>query len=285
MGTTCEVKLYDKSRSRAEYVAQSVAKEVKRLELKYSRYREDSFLSQINNGGLGGVQLDDESSSLMDYVSGCYEASGGLFDVTTGSLRKIWNLHSGTIPTEVEISELLAQIGWRYVDWNKPLLRFLKAGIELDLGGVVKEYAVDRGVDLCLKAGIRHGLINLGGDIRVIGPGPNGEPWPVHIKNPRDPQEYACTIEMTSGALATSGDYERCIEIEGKRFGHIYNPLTGWPVDFMASVSVVSSQCIVAGSLATIGMLKGSEGVEWLKESGQPHLWISVDGSRGGSFG
>ena len=94
----------------------------------------------------------------------------------------------------------------------------------------------------------------------------------------------ACTVELSHGALASSGDYERCIEIDGVRYGHILNPLTGWPVRKLAAVSVVAENCVLAGSAATIAMLKEEDGPHWLGQSGLDHLWMDVEGKTGGTL-
>jgi FAD:protein FMN transferase len=287
MGTACEIKLFAPSHARGEAVIRGLVSEVGRLEKKYSRYQEDSFLSEINRRAEKGksISVDSETASLIAYISGCYETSAGLFDVTTGALRRIWKPHSGSVlPSQEVIDQCLDSMGWACVLWEAPQLHFSKSGMELDLGGVVKEYAVDRCVALAHEAGIRHGLVNLGGDIRVIGPDPAGQGWSIRIRDPGDPQGFMRTIKLLSGALATSGDYERCLVVEGKRYGHIFNPKTGWPVDFMASVSVVADQCVVAGSVSTIGMLMGEQGISWLAGTGLPHLWVSVEGETGGDL-
>ena len=156
--------------------------------------------------------------------------------------------------------------------------------MEIDFGGVVKEYAVDRAASLCFDAGIRHGLVNLGGDIKIIGPHPDGSPWRIAIRHPRQSGGILQALLLRSGALASSGDYERCIVLDGVRYGHVLNPKTGWPVNYMAAVSVIGEFCVVAGSASTIGMLKGEAGPDWLSSLGLPHLWVSVHGESGGSL-
>ena len=168
--------------------------------------------------------------------------------------------------------------------WANPILSFPEAGLELDLGGAVKEYAVDRVSSLCWDAGIQHGLINLGGDIKVIGPHPDGTPWAVGIRHPRDPERIARTVYLKRGAMASSGDYERCLVINGRRFGHVLNPKTGWPVSHLASVSVVAEFCVVAGSASTIAMLMEDRGPDWLRSMGVTHYWVDVEGHEGGDW-
>src|SRR5699024_8377147 len=167
-----------------------------------------------------------------------------------------------------------------HVQWEPPHLHLPIKGMEIDFGGVVKEYAVDTVVALCQNRGFSHGLIDMGGDIGVIGPHPDGSPWRIGIRNPHTPHRAKAVIELTQGALATSGDYERYFEIHGKRYSHILNPLTGWPVQGLISVSVQAPLCIVAGTASTIGMLKGKqEGIHWLDALGLPYFCIKEDGT------
>jgi thiamine biosynthesis lipoprotein len=260
--------------------------DVERLEALYSRYRSDSLLSTINEvATLGGrITVDAETAGLLNYSATCHEQSEGLFDVTSGLLRRAWRFDSGRIPGEDEIQKLLDRIGWHRLRWKAPVLEFPTPGMEIDFGGVVKEYAADRAGTICRDAGVRHGFVNLGGDIRVIGPRADGSPWQIGIQHPRRPHELIHTVSLTGGALTSSGDYERCIVLNGRRYGHILNPKTGWPVRHMASVSVVADLCVVAGSTSTIAMLREEGGPKWLQQMGLPHFWIDVDGATGGTF-
>ena len=284
MGSPCAIQLYAGSAKKAQRAARVVMDDVYRLEAKYSRYRADSFLSDINRVAAqsGSIPVDDETAGLLDYAATCYQQSDGLFDITSGILRRAWNFKSGEVPPQETIQALLEKIGWHKIRWQRPVLAFTVAGMEIDLGGVVKEYAVDRAAALCRDAGIEHGLINLGGDIKIIGPHSDGSPWRIAIRHPRIPGGILHTLLLHSGALASSGDYERCITVNGIRYGHVLNPKTGWPVNYMAAVSVIGEFCVVAGSASTIGMLKGEDGPQWLSELGLPHLWVNVQGESGG---
>jgi thiamine biosynthesis lipoprotein len=286
MGSPCEIKLYADSRARSRHVARRVIDEVERLEAKYSRYREDSYLSKINQvSQIGGsVTVDPETAGLLDYVATCWQQSNGLFDVTSGILRKVWSFRDQVLPEPSVIQTLLDRIGWHRLIWQSPTISFPEPGLELDLGGAVKEYAVDRIANLCWNAGIRQGLVNLGGDIKVIGPHPDGSPWAIGIRHPRNPSEITKTVYLKSGAMASSGDYERCILLGGRRYGHVLNPKTGWPVSHLASVSVVAEFCVVAGSASTIAMLMEEQGPPWLDAMGILHYWVDVDGLEGGNW-
>lgn len=284
MGCPCELQLFAASEAEARRVVALAVAEVARLDAKYTSYREDSLLAEINCAAAAGgrIEVDTETARLLDYADTCHRESGGLHDVTAGVLRGAWRCEGGELPNPGHIEALLARVGWSRLVWRAPELAFPLPGMQLDLGGVVKEYAADRVVALCRAEGVRSGLVNLGGDLAIVGPRPGGEPWRIGIRHPREPEQLAGTFALHEGALASSGDYERCIEIDGVRYGHILDPRTGWPVRHLASVSVVADLCIVAGSASTIAMLRQEEGPAWLAEMGVPHHWIDVHGESGG---
>ncbi len=288
MGSPCELQIYTTDNSHFQNVAQNVIHEMVRLEKKYSRYRDESFLSEINRCAAKGeaIEVDAETAHLLNYAVTCYEQSDGLFDITSGALRQLWkfNATKPSLPKQDEINALLTFIGWEKVQWKSPILRFSIAGMELDFGGIVKEYAADRAGAMCAAMGIKHGIINLGGDIKIIGGHPDSSPWNIGIRDPRNKNDVSSVVQLTTGAMASSGDYERCIDIAGKRYGHILNPKTGFPVQHFASITVISDFCVLAGSASTIAMLKEKEGEEWLDLLGLPYQWIDVNGLVGGNL-
>jgi thiamine biosynthesis lipoprotein len=287
MGTPCDIQLYAKTRAKAKRTAEIIIADVRRLEALYSRYRADSFLSAINRVAVAGgcISVDEETAELLNYAATCYDQSDGLFDITSGILRRAWNFKLAKLPSEKQIQDLLGKIGWDKLRWTPPVLEFPLPGMEIDFGGIVKEYAVDRAASLSLQAGVRHGLVNLGGDIKIIGPRPNGDPWRIGIRHPGRKEEAMRMLLLHEGAIASSGDYERCIVLESVRYGHVLNPKTGWPVRHLASVTVVSDWCVVAGSASTITMLKEADGPVWLQNLGLPHFWVDIQGGAGGSLG
>ncbi|MGZ8153636.1 MAG: FAD:protein FMN transferase [Methylovulum sp.] len=286
MGSPCDIQLYAKHDAQAKQAIDTAIADVYRLEARYSRYRSDSFLSAINRvaASVGSITVDEETAGLLNYAETCYQQSDVLFDITSGILRRAWRFDSGALPDEQQINELLDRVGWHKLCWRSPVLEFPTPGMEIDFGGVVKEYAVDRAAALCCAAGVHHGIVNLGGDIKVIGPRPDNEPWRVGIRHPRDKEAILDTLLLHEGALASSGDYERCIVLDGVRYGHVLNPKTGWPVSHLAAVSVVGDFCVVAGSASTIAMLREKNGPDWLQNLGLPHLWVDVRGEVGGSL-
>jgi thiamine biosynthesis lipoprotein len=284
MGSPCALHLYGRN---AERVAGAAIAEVERLERKYSRYRADSVASRINRSAGTGqlVEVDDETASLLDYAATCHRESEGLFDITSGVLRRAWDFKAARVPSQSEIDVLLERIGWSKLHWRSPRLRLPSTGMELDFGGYVKEYAADRTAELCRRLGVQHGLVDLGGDLAVVGAHPDGGSWKVGVRDPSAPATPSAVVELRAGAIASSGDYERFMIVDGKRYGHILNPSTGWPVEGLASVSVLAPHCLVAGSASTIAMLMGErKGIRWLAQLGLPHVFVTRGGRRGGSL-
>lgn len=288
MGSPCQLQFYTTDKATAKSIADTVIGDVYRLEQKYSRYNPDSYLSEINRYAKAGksIEVDHETASLLNYAVTCYEQSDGLFDITSGALRKAWkfNQHTNTLPNPKYIEKALKKIGWEKVRWANSKLSFSRADMELDFGGIVKEYATDRAAAIAVQLGVKHGLINLGGDIKVTGSHPDGSSWQVGIQHPQKTNAIISAIGLVDGGMATSGDYERCIMINGKRYGHILNPKTGWPVQYFSSVTVVSEFCVLAGSASTIAMLKEEEGTKWLTSLNIAHQWIDHEGNVGGTI-
>jgi thiamine biosynthesis lipoprotein len=287
MGSPCELHLFGDSRARIDAIADAAKELVLGLERKYSRYREDSVLSEINRsaGDSAGILVDAETASLLDYADTAFRHSDGLFDVTSGTLRSVWNFKSGRVPKPEEVTEALERVGWSRVRWSRPRLVLPVPGMELDFGGFVKEYAVDCVTDLCRARGVAHGMVDLGGDLRAIGPHPDGRPWVVGIRDPRAPERAMASVPLATWGLATSGDYERCMVVDGVRYTHILDPRTGWPVSGLRSASVVAPQCLVAGTATTIALLKGARGgARFLDSLGLPNLRMDASGRIGGSL-
>jgi thiamine biosynthesis lipoprotein len=285
MGSPCRLHFYSPSREQVEQLADAALAEVERLEAKYSRYRDDSLVSRINRsaGDARGVEVDEETATLLDFSGTSFEQSGGLFDITSGILRRVWDFKSGRVPSPGDVEAVLEQVGWRKLRWERPRLVLPLPGMEVDFGGFVKEYAADRVAEICRRLGCRHGLVDLGGDLAVIGANPDGSPWRVGIRHPRRPGAMA-EVELAQGGLASSGDYERFMIVEGVRYAHILDPRSGWPVRGLAAVSVVASHCLIAGTAATVAMLKGDEGATWLDELGLPNVRMTADEKLSGTL-
>ncbi len=280
MGGPAEITAYCADEAAWQRTRTALVAEARRIEAKYSRYRDDSVTTRINRAAGGDpVPVDAETAALLAYADACYKTSGGLFDITSGVLRRAWDFKRPRLPDQQEIDALLLQVGWDMVEWSNSACRLARAGMELDFGGIGKEYAADRLAGIAAAHGLAHALVNLAGDIRAVGPRPDGTPWRIGIPHPRRAAEVCAELTLEQGAIATSGDYERYIEVDGRRYCHLLNPRTGWPVEGLASVSVLAPLCTVAGSLSTIGMLMGEAGIAFLREQALPALVIRPDGS------
>jgi thiamine biosynthesis lipoprotein len=287
MASEHELLLWCDDEARATHAAEAAIADVARIEAKYSRYRDDSVTSQINRAAGGeAVGIDAETSSLLSYADQCHRLSNGLFDLTSGVLRRAWDFRRvpPRIPDAAALAAATALIGWDRVEWDQRSVRLPTAGMEIDFGGIGKEYAADRAATVCLEHGVAHGLVNLGGDVRAVGPQPDGAPWRVGIRHPRRDGAAIATVLLESGAVATSGDYERFFEVAGRRYCHILDPRTGRSVSHWQSVSVVAPLCVVAGSCATIAMLMERDGEAFLRAQGFRYVAVGADGVlRGGA--
>lgn len=287
MASPCELRVYARDAGTAACAMAAARDEVLRIEVKYSRYRGDSVVAAINaSAGDGkGIEVDAETAALLDYAAAAHAQSGGLFDITSGVLRRAWDFRSGRLPVPEAVADLLALVGWHRVYWSSPLLQLPLAGMQLDFGGFGKEYAVDRAAAVLVAQGIAHGLVDLGGDVRAIGPHPDGQPWRVGIAHPQRRDEAVARIDLHRGAVATSGDYERAIIHQGRRYSHLLDPRTGWPVSGgPASVSVRAEQCLIAGTASSVAMLHAAAAAEWLQALGLPWLSVDYDGRLEGSI-
>ena len=281
MAAENEVQVHAGDPKQAEEVANAAIAEVKRIEAKYSRYRDDSVVSRINAAaGKDPVAVDDETLNLLAFADACFRQSEGLFDATSGVLRRAWNFREARVPSQSELDALLPLVGWQYVQIADHLVRLPRAGMELDFGGFGKEYAVDRAARVMAERGAENAMVNLAGDLAILGPQPGGVPWQVGIKHPRRDDKLLASIPVSSGAIATSGDYERFIEVDGVRHCHVLDPRTGRSARGLQSVTVHANACLVAGSATTIAMLKGREaGLAWLDELGLAYLAVADDGT------
>lgn len=286
MGCPCSIKVEHADARIAHAAILAAMTEVVRLDCKYSHFRDDSLLAVWGGSAGSGRQfeVDNESAGLFDLAALLHAQSGGLFDITAGALTRLWDRPQQTLPDAADIAAARARVGWEHVYWRRPQLRLDLPGLRLDLGGLVKEYAADRAAQACIEAGIEAGVVELGGDVHVIGPHLDGSLWRIGIRHPRADGALA-RIDIGSGGLATSGDYERALVVDGRRYSHIVDPRSGWPIQSYASVSVRADSCLTAGAAATLAMLLGVQaGTGYLRELGLPHLTVDLDGVVGGNL-
>jgi len=268
MGSPCEVQVDSDDEALASRLGAIVEAEARRIEAKFSRYRADSVVGQINaNAGRPQI-LDDESATLVGYAYACWQMSDGLFDITSGALRRAWVFDgSDKVPDAGVVAAALAHVGWEKVRWDGVCLTLLP-GMEIDLGGIAKEYAVDMALAAAQRAAPVPVLVNFGGDLRVSGPRVGGARWRVLIEGV-EPDQKSAWLEISSGAITTSGDARRYVIRDGKRYGHILDPRNGMAVaGAPRSVTVAASTCVEAGVLSTLAMLQGAGAESFLKAEG-----------------
>lgn len=269
MATPCDVRVETDDETIAAEAGRAAEAEARRVETKFSRYLADSVVGRINASEGKEIAVDAETADLLDFGARCYELSGGRFDITSGVLRRIWRFDgSDRVPADAQIRALLPFIGWQKVSWRRPVIR-LPAGMEIDLGGLGKEYAVDRALARIGQATDAPALVNFGGDLRVTGSRKNGARWKVAIESVTEKGGVAGLLEVAAGAIATSGDARRFLLKDGIRYSHILDPRSGKPVmGAPRSVTVAAATCIEAGMMATLAMLNGRRAEAFLKREG-----------------
>lgn len=274
MASPCELLVETDDEALARRLAGFACNEAKRVDRKFSRYRTDSTIAAINWSGGERVRVDDETARLLDFGAALWTLSEGRFDLTSGVLRQAWSFDEGPVQADTaRIPELMQRIGWQRVTWERPWLT-LPAGMEIDLGGIGKEYAVDLAADYAAAQTKAPVLVNFGGDLRCTGGTPRAGAWKVGIESLTQAGEPVRRLELKSGALATSGDAKRHIEIDGVRYGHIFDARTGWPTPRAPrSVTVAADTCSQAGSYSTLAMLQGENAEAFLDGEGVRY-WV-----------
>jgi len=274
MACPCQVLVDTDDAARARDAAIAVANEAWRIERKFSRYRDDNLVHAINNAGGQAVEVDEETARLLDFADNLYDASDGLFDITSGVLRKVWKFDgSDRLPEPQAVKEVLKRVGWSRVRWRTPKLQ-MPAGMEIDFGGIGKEYAVDRAAQLAEAVGHAPVLVGFGGDIAATGPRRDDSAWQVAIESVA-PDQPTPKIELRRGGVTTSGDARRFLLKDGVRYSHILDPRSGWPVrDAPRFVTVLEANCTQAGVLSTLAMLQG-QGAEKFLRRHKVVYWIA----------
>ena len=306
MASPCEVLIDGNSvtRAQAQALVALAQAEAQRIEHKFSRYRSGqasstgNVVNSLHAAGGQPVQVDDETAQLLDFAAHCHAISGGLFDITSGVLRGAWRFDGAAphrLPDAARVQALLQRVGWSRLRWQYAWLT-LPAGMEVDFGGIGKEYAVDRVLGLLRAQTDAPLLVNFGGDLAVSGPRGAGVAWQVGIERPniegrggeqaaseqaaseqqgaKDEPAAAGLVQLAAGALATSGDARRHVLVGGVRYGHVLDPRTGWPVQGAPrSVTVAAGTCTEAGLLSTLALLQGPAARAWLQSLGAPH-WV-----------
>jgi thiamine biosynthesis lipoprotein len=272
MASPCEVLVDTEDESRAAAARRIAEAEAQRIERAFSRYRTGNVVHRINTARGRPVAVDAETALLIDYAATCHAMSDGMFDITSGVLRRVWRFDgSDHVPDEAAVHDTLRHVGWHRVSWENHVLT-MPAGMEIDFGGIGKEYAVDRSASLIAAAVPDPFLVNFGGDLFASRPRRGERAWGVGLDDPERTGEAAVyRIDLPRGGLATSGDARRFVMHQGRRLGHILDPRTGWPIEGAPrSVTAIASTCVEAGTLSTLAYLQGPRAAAFLEEQGVP---------------
>src|SRR6267378_1149332 len=265
MGTSFEVYLYAPNRERAAELFEAAFDEIERVEQVLSNYRPSSELSRINAIAADApVVTDPEVFALLERAFVYSRESDGAFDVTVGKLMKAWGFFRGAghYPSSEELARARAETGWQRVrlDQRTRSVLFLARGIELDLGGIGKGYALDCVARVLREAGVTAALISSGSSsIYAIGAPPGQAGWPVRVSDPLDRTRTLSTILLKDQSLSTSGNYEKFFQLNGRTYCHIMDPRTGCPVEGMLQTSVIATEATDSDALSTAVFVMGPE--------------------------
>ncbi len=265
MGTVVDVTVVclDEKEAKGHFAA--AFGEMARLDELLGSHDQRGEVRAVNDGAYpDGVRVSAEVFDLVRRARDIGSTTGGAFDVTVGPLMRIWPFERGGPPPKPAlILETLGAVGWDKLALDEPGSRivFRRRGMSLDLGGIGKGYAVDRAAGILAARGVGAGIVNAGGDIRVWGAKPGGEPWRVGIQHPREPDKLLGVLTVTGRAVVTSGDYEKNFTWEGRVYAHILDPASGRPAEGMRSATVVADRAETADAWATalvvLGPVKG----------------------------
>lgn len=269
LANPCEILCETEDAQVARDIVRCAASEAWRIEQKFSRYREGSVVHAINTSNGRDFTADEETARLIEFGVALWRLSDGAFDLTSGVLRKLWRFEPGAaVPEPERVQDILQHIGWHRVTWESPVLT-MPSGMQLDFGGIGKEYAVDRAVAAIADTHASAVLVNFGGDLRCGGRVPRQGYWQVGIESSVKAMAAHKRIRLGAGALATSGDTRRFIEEAGQRYSHILDARTGWPViGAPRSITVAARTCSQAGTLSTLAMMKGERAEAFLQAEG-----------------
>jgi len=249
-----------------------------------SRTLPDSDVGRINAAKGAGVDVDPRTADLVTRALTYCEASDGLFDITIGAVSSLWDFHEGVVPTPEQIADALPHVGYECVQVSGTTVRLDDPEARIDLGGIAKGYVSDVILDELAAQGVQSAYVNLGGNVKVLGGKPDGSPWRVGIRDPRpdaDEGQSVARVELTGGSVVTSGLYERQFELDGRRYWHILDPRTGYPVESdIASATIVSERSIDGdGYTKPLFMMDKAAALAWADEhEGLQVLLVDEDG-------
>ena len=271
MGTRIAVQLWSEDPRQAVDAIDAVMADMHRTDELMSTYKPESQLSQVNAHAYErAVQVDADIIDVVQKALEYSRLSDGVFDVTYASVGYLYDYRAHQHPTEAQIAAALPGVDYRQVliDPQARTIRFMKPGMRIDLGGIAKGWAVDRGIEILRRAGIQHAMVNAGGDTALLGDR-LGKPWVVGIRDPRKAGAVVARIPLQDEAISTSGDYERYFEENGQRYHHIIVPGTGKSPDAVRSVTVIGANATRTDGLTkTVFILGVERGMAFIRKLG-----------------
>ena len=264
MGSRFDITVVADNQVQADANIDLAVAEITRIEKLISSWDPDSQTSAINkNAGIGPVAVDGELYGLIERAVGLSKLTDGAFDISYASMDRIWKFDGSMthMPTEEEITSSVSKVGFEKIilDPNKKTVFLKEKGVKIGFGAIGKGYAADRAKDLLVAKGVPSGIINASGDMNTWGKQPNGQEWKVAITNPMDKNKVFALLPITNGAVVTSGNYEKFVRFNGKRYSHIIDPRTGYPSSGILSVTVFAPSAELADALATSVFVMGKE--------------------------
>jgi thiamine biosynthesis lipoprotein len=259
MGTEISVYLWHDDPLRGQQAVDAIFDEVARLDRLMSTYIEDSRISEINReAARRPVDAGDELFTLIQRSLDISVLTRGAFDITYDSVGQHYDFRERLRPSDDTLAEELPLIDFHFVEVNNDnqTVSFRREGVRINLGGIAKGYAVERGVEIARRFGVSHARVTAGGDTRLLGDR-RGTPWMVGVQNPRNEDEVAVTIPLENEAISTSGDYERFFDEDGERFHHIIVPATGTPAGEVHSATIIGPDAVITDALSTSVFVMG----------------------------
>jgi FAD:protein FMN transferase len=261
MGTRCAVELWASDRSAGEAAMEAVFADMRRIDMLMSTYKQDSQVSRVNAGAAKApVPVSKELFDLLVTAQEYSRLSSGVFDITYASVGYLYDYRAHVRPDDKAIASALPGVDYRQLklDPAKRTVAFGKPGMRIDLGGIAKGHAVDRGIQLLKARGFTHAMVNSGGDTRVMGDR-EGKPWMIGIRHPDRKDEVVLRMPLEDAAFSTSGDYERFFEEGGVRYHHILDPKTGRSPHAVRSVTIIASNATRTDGLSKTVFILGPE--------------------------
>ena len=262
MGTRIYVELWDTDAAHGEASIDAVMAEMRRIDDLMSHYKPESQLSQINQHAADApVVVDKELFDLIKLSTHYSEITEGAFDITYASVGYLYNYPHHIRPTEEQIKAALPAVNWRNMKFDDAhhSVFFEHKGMRIDVGGIGKGYAVDRGIEILQKRGIQHAVVTAGGDSRIIGRSHGASAWLVAIRHPDDPNKVVTRIPLSDAAMSTSGDYERYFDENGVRYHHIIDPRTGHSASKVRSATIIGPTATQTDGMSKTAFVLGAE--------------------------